>query len=183
MSNLMDKVKGKVEGDKSSGGSTGPLKQGSKLPSVGMLKENHPVEANMDLGTLSGKNIIVSVPGAFSPTCSDQVPGYLENAEKFAAHGVKGIYVVAVNDQFTVDAWKSKLGGAKSPLVHFIADDEGKFTKAAGMDFDSVAFFGNRRSKRYAAIVEDGVVKSIWTEDDPTKVTVTSATNVLQALG
>jgi 2-Cys peroxiredoxin 5 len=74
-------------------------------------------------------DIIVGVPGAFSPQCTDQVPGYLENAEKFASKGVQGIYVVPVNDVFTVKAWKEKLGGNDKPLVHFLADDEAKVGK------------------------------------------------------
>lgn len=72
------------------------------------------------------QDIIVGVPGAFSPQCSDQVPGYLDDADKFAAKGVKGIYVVAVNDVFTIKGWKEKLGAEKAPLVRFVADDEAK---------------------------------------------------------
>ena len=79
-----------------------------------------------ELQLISVLDIIVSVPGAFSPQCSDQVPGYIENADKFAEKGVRGIYVVAVNDSFTVQAWKEKLGGGKAPQLHFLADDEGK---------------------------------------------------------
>lgn len=80
----------------------------------------------VDLAKLTGKNIIVGVPGAFTPPCSSQVPGYVSNSEKFAAKGVKGIYIVAVNDAFVVQAWKEKLGVAKDhPIVHFLADDTG----------------------------------------------------------
>lgn len=71
-------------------------------------------------------DIIVGVPGAFTPPCSSQVPGYVAQAEQFAAKGVKGIYIVAVNDAFTTQAWKEKLGVAKEhPIVHFLADDTG----------------------------------------------------------
>lgn len=69
--------------------------------------------------------IIVGVPGAFTPPCSSQVPGYVEQAEKFAAKGVQGIYIVAVNDAFTTQAWKEKHSW-NNPLVHFLADDQGK---------------------------------------------------------
>lgn len=69
-------------------------------------------------------DILVGVPGAFTPPCSSQVPGYVSNAEAFSAKGVAGIYIVAVNDAFTTQAWKEKLG-ASSPLVHFCADDTG----------------------------------------------------------
>jgi peroxiredoxin len=80
---------------------------------VCLLNYNHP-------------DVIVGAPGAFSPTCSDQVPGYIQDSESFKAKGVQGIYIVTVNDAFTTKAWKEKLGGKDNSLVHFIADDEGK---------------------------------------------------------
>lgn len=69
-------------------------------------------------------DILVGVPGAFTPPCSSQVPGYGQQADQFAAKGVKGIYIVAINDAFTTKAWKEKLG-INHPIVHFIADDTG----------------------------------------------------------
>ena len=66
----------------------------------------------------------MGVPGAFSATCSNQVPGYVEHAEKFVAKGITGIYVVAVNDVFVMKAWKKDLHADKNPLFHFIADDD-----------------------------------------------------------
>jgi len=175
MSQLVDKVKDKVGGGNK-------LKQGSKLPDVGLLKEENPTQGSVDLAALKGKNIIVAVPGAFSSACSTQVPGYIEDAEKFAGKGVQGIYVVAVNDAFVMQAWKKDLGGSKSPAVHFIADDDGKFTKGAGMDFDATGFFGERRSNRYAAVIEDGVVKQVFEEASPVDVKVSKSDAVLQAL-
>jgi peroxiredoxin len=96
---------------------------------------------------------VIGVPGAFTPPCSSHVPGYVTDAGKFAAKGIKGIYIVAVNDTFTTQAWKEKLGGS-SPNVHFLADDDCKFTKAAGMSFDASGLLGNTRSQRYVAVVE-----------------------------
>lgn len=69
-------------------------------------------------------DVIVGVPGAFTPPCSSQVPGYVEHADAFASKGVSGIYIVGVNDAFTMQAWKEKLG-AKHSIVHFLADDTG----------------------------------------------------------
>lgn len=125
--------------------------------------------------------IVVGVPGAFTPPCSSHVPGYVEHADQFAQKGVKGIYVVAVNDAFTTQAWKEKLG-AKNPLIHFLADDTGAFTKSAGMSFDATGLLGGPRSARYAAVVEDGTVQQIFVEDEAPTVSVTKADNVLQAL-
>lgn len=67
------------------------------------------LEDKINFSTLKGKNILVTVPGAFSPTCSSQVPGYLERFDDFKAKGVEGIYVVTVNDIFVVNAWKEKI--------------------------------------------------------------------------
>ncbi|KAI5367580.1 Putative redoxin [Septoria linicola] len=170
MSSIVNKLKG-----------VKPLAQGSKLPTVGALKEENPEKGTVDLATVGGKIVIVGVPGAFTPPCSSQVPGYVEKAEQFAAKGVTGIYIVAVNDAFTTQAWKEK-NGWNNPLVHLLADDKGDFTRAAGLDFDASGLLGNQRSQRYAAIVENGVVKSIFVEDEAPSVTVTAAENVLQAV-
>lgn len=73
-------------------------------------------------------DLIVGVPGAFTPPCSSQVPEYALSADTFAAKGVRGIYVVAVNDAFTTKAWKEKLG-ANHAIVHFLADDTGAVSR------------------------------------------------------
>ncbi|KAK4619955.1 Peroxisomal membrane associated protein 20 [Fulvia fulva] len=169
MSALVDKLKGKAK----------TLSKGDKIPSSAALKEDNPEKGTVDLSSLPGTNIIVGVPGAFTPPCSSQVPGYVQQADQFAAKGVKGIYIVAVNDAFTTQAWKEKLN-ANHPLVHFLADDTGAFSKAAGLDFDASGLLGNHRSQRYAAIVENGAVKDIFVEDEAPGVTVTEAAKVLQ---
>jgi peroxiredoxin len=111
-------------------------------------------------------NSQVGVPGAFTPACSSQVPGYISNFEKFAAKGVQGIYVVAVNDVFVTKAWKEKLASSGTctslasyislivllklgllPAVHFIADDKGVFSSAVGLIFDASPLLGGPRAK------------------------------------
>ncbi|KAI7158892.1 hypothetical protein KC349_g4554 [Hortaea werneckii] len=167
-----------------------PLHEGAKVPAGTLLKEDNAEQATVDLSKVGGKYIIIGVPGAFTPPCSSHVPGFVEQASQFAEKGIKGIYVVGVNDQFTMAAWKEKLGGDKAENVHFLADDTnsergpylGVFTKQAGMDFDATGLLGGVRSQRYAAIVEDGTVKSVFVEDQAPSVTVTSADNVLKAL-
>merc|ERR1712111_166550 len=164
MSGLVDKLKPHK-----------PLHEGAKVPDGTLLKEDNPEQATVDLSKIGGK-------GAFTPPCSSHVPGFVEQASQFAEKGIKGIYVVGVNDQFTMAAWKEKLGADKAENVHFLADDTNSFTKQAGMDFDATGLLGGVRSQRYAAIVEDGTVKSVWVEDQAPSVTVTSADNVLKAL-
>ncbi|KAK0200460.1 Redoxin [Desarmillaria ectypa] len=131
--------------------------------------------------SLTGKNIIIGVPGAFTGTCSAQIPEYIEEYEAFKAKGVDGIYVVAVNDQFVMNGWKEKLAPNGTP-IHFLADDQGTFTGATGLVFDATPLLGGPRSKRYVMIVNNNHVVSLAVEDDPSKVTVTSAKMILTAL-
>lgn len=101
-------------------------------------------------------DLIVGVPGAFTPPCSSHVPGYVQNAEKLAGKGIKDIYVVAVNDAFTTQAWKEKLG-AKESNVHFLADDTAAFTGAVGLLFDASGLLGGPRSQRYVIVVSNNM--------------------------
>lgn len=121
------------------------------------------------------------MPGAFTPPCSSHVPGYVENAEKLKAKGVKDIYVVAVNDAFTTQAWKEKLN-AKDSNVHFLADDTAAFTGSVGLLFDASGLLGGPRSQRYVIVANNNQVESIWVEEAAPDVKLTSADNVLQAL-
>jgi len=158
-----------------------PIKVGDPIPEIG-LKESSPTESSVKLNSLPGKIIIVGVPAAFSPSCSNQVPGYIKNAEQFKEKGVTGIYVVSVNDAFVTQAWKEKLGGSEAPLVHFCADDQAAFISALGLVFDATPFLGGPRSKRFALIVENGKVSFIAVEEEPPKVTVTAADAILKEL-
>lgn len=132
-----------------------------------------------------GKSIIVGVPGAFSPACSaSHAPGYIKLAKEFQAKGVSNIYIVAVNDAFVTKAWSEQLGNdADASHVRFIADASGAFSKEFGSLIDEASkFFGNARTQRYAAIVEDGKVKEAFVEPDNFGLEVSKAENVLKAL-
>lgn len=110
------------------------------------------------------KVVLFAVPGAFTPTChKNHLPGYLEQAAAIKAKGVDTIAVTAVNDQFVMSAW-AKATGAEDKIV-FLADGSGDFAKAIGLEFDLSANGLGLRSKRYAMIVEDGVVKTLNVEE------------------
>jgi peroxiredoxin len=111
-----------------------------------------------------GKKVVMfGVPGAFTPTCSNNhLPGYVENRDAILAKGVDAIAVLSVNDQFVMQAW-ARFSGGEGKLA-FLADGNGSFVKALGLDADmSAAGFGVR-SKRFSMIVEDGVVKKVNVE-------------------
>lgn len=129
-----------------------------------------------------GKFIIAGVPGAFTPPCSSQIPGYINNYAKYAKKGIKDIYVVAVNDIFVVNAWAKDLTGGKESKIRFLSDSKGEFVKSLGLDFDASGLLGNHRSKRFVAVVENGTVKNVYVENDAPDVTVTDAEKVLSEL-
>jgi peroxiredoxin len=130
----------------------------------------------------SGKKVVLfAVPGAFTPTCSmNHLPGYVENAEAFKAKGVDTIAVVAVNDHYVMHAWAGATEAGEKIL--FLADGNGAFTSAAGLGIDLSGGGLGVRSKRYAMIVEDGVVKSLDIEENPGQATVSSAASVIEKL-
>jgi peroxiredoxin len=114
----------------------------------------------------SGKVVLFAVPGAFTPGCSKvHLPGFVEGADDLKAKGVDRIVCVAVNDAWVMDAWARSQGA--EDVVTMLADGNGAFTEAMGMSWDgSVAGLGER-SKRYAAVIEDGVITQLDVEDKP----------------
>ena len=130
----------------------------------------------------AGKTVaLFAVPGAFTPTCHQKhLPGFLAQKDALAAKGVTDIVCLSVNDPFVVEAW-AEHAGAKGP-IQFIADGNGAFTTALGMDIDlSIAALGVR-SKRYAMVVENGAVKALNIEETPSTAEVSSAEALLAAL-
>lgn len=129
----------------------------------------------------AGKKVVLfAVPGAFTPTCSKQhLPGFVEKAAAIKAKGVETIACVSVNDAFVMDAWGKDRSAGNAVLM--LADGNGDFSKAIGLDFDGSGIGFGVRSQRYAMVVEDGVVKSLFVEQ-PMKFEVSSAEAVLAAL-
>jgi peroxiredoxin len=112
----------------------------------------------------AGKKVILfSLPGAFTPTCSTyQLPNFEKMFDDFYAEGIDEIYCMSVNDTFVMNKW-AKDQGLKN--VHVIPDGSGKFTEEMGMlvDKDNLGF--GKRSWRYAMIVKDGVIDTMFIED------------------
>jgi len=129
-----------------------------------------------------GKRVVlVGVPGAFTPTChKNHVPGFVQQADAIRAKNVDTIAVTAVNDHWVMHNWSESSGGAGKLI--FLADNNGEFAKAIGLDFDATGGLGGTRSKRYSMLVEDGAVKVLNVEAETGKAEVTSATNLIGAL-
>ncbi|HYD15843.1 MAG TPA: peroxiredoxin [Hyphomicrobium sp.] len=122
--------------------------------------------------------VLFGVPAAFSPTCSEQhLPGFLAQADALRAKGAAVIACTAVNDVFVLSAWAKKQGAEDD--ITMLADGNADFTRALGLDIDLSPFGLGVRSKRYAMIVEDGVVKHIGIEDSPPEHIKATAEKVL----
>ncbi len=105
-----------------------------------------------------GKKVaLFALPGAFTPTCSAQhLPGFKARAAELKAKGVDTIACVSVNDVFVMKAWGDSQGVGDDVLM--LADGNGDFTRAVGLEFDGSRFGMGRRSQRYSLLVDDGVV-------------------------
>jgi glutaredoxin/glutathione-dependent peroxiredoxin len=160
------------------------IEVGDRLPEAAFRRVTpEGVETVTTGDVFAGKKVLLfAVPGAFTPTCSIQhLPGYVARAADFRAKGVDTIACVAVNDAFVLDAW-ARANGADMDKVVMLADGNAAFTKAIGLDLDASGAGLGTRSKRYAMVVEDGVVRALKVEEAPTMVEVSGADVMLASL-
>ena len=158
------------------------IKVGDKIPSATLMEmqDGKPTPVKTD-DFFSGRKVAVfALPGAFTPTCSAKhVPGFVNNYDALKAKGVDAIACVSVNDAFVMGAWgKDQKAGDK---VHMLADGNGDFTRAVGLEMDGTKFGMGKRSQRYAMIVDGGVIKDLFVEK-PGAFEVSAAENVLKHL-
>jgi len=158
------------------------IKIGDKIPAATLkvMTKDGPSNATTEELFGSGKVVMFSVPGAFTPTCSARhLPGFVDHAAEIAAKGVGRIVCVAVNDVFVMDAWgKSANVGDKIVMA---ADGNGEFTRALGLELDASGFGMGQRGQRFAVITQDGVVTALNVEA-PGEFKVSSAEFVLGQL-
>ncbi len=153
------------------------IKQGDKIP-AGAFKVMG-AEGVKEISTddvFKGKKVVLfSVPGAFTPTCSNQhLPSYLKNYDKVKAQGVDTIACLAVNDAFVMDAWgKDRAVGNK---IMMLADGNGEFTKKLGLELDGTKFGLGTRGKRFSMIVKDGVVEKLNVDEGKYELSSAEAT-------
>lgn len=155
---------------------------GDRIPDVKVMTNGPDGPIPVQTGDVLGKGTVIlfGVPGAFTPTCSDHhLPSYLYRNEELRAKGVDTIACVSVNDPFVMDAWahSQKVGDR----VLMLADGNGELTQAMGLQMDGSAFGLGQRSQRYAAVIEDGVIKDLRVESGP-GLDVSSAESVLASL-
>jgi peroxiredoxin len=159
-----------------------PIKVGDSIPSsrFRVTTAEGPAWKTTDEVFKGKKVVLFGVPGAFTGTCHrSHMPGFVQNTDAILAKGVDTIAVTGVNDHFVMDAWKQQSGTDK---IEFLADGNGEFAKAIDMTFDGAGNGLGTRSRRYAMVVQDGVVKTLNIEETPGKAEVSSAENLLKAL-
>ncbi|MDT6940310.1 peroxiredoxin [Brucella pseudogrignonensis] len=159
------------------------IKVGDKLPAATFkVKTADGVKEVTTDEVFAGKKVVLfAVPGAFTPTCNlNHLPGYLDNRDTILSKGVDEIVVVSVNDPFVMGAWAQSTGGEGK--ITFLADGSAIFTKEIGLELDATAGGLGIRSKRYSAIVEDGVVKTLNIEEQAGQAVTSGAATLLEQL-
>jgi peroxiredoxin len=158
------------------------IKVGDKVPSAKLKQKT--AEGMKDISTdefFAGKKVVLfALPGAFTPTCSAKhLPGFIEKNSELRGKGVDKIACLSVNDAFVMEAW-GKQHQAEGK-VEMLADGNGDFTRAMGLEMDGSGYGMGKRSQRYAMLVDNGVIKALNVEK-PGSFEVSSAEAMLKAL-
>ena len=159
------------------------IKVGDRMPDATFIVAGPDGLENLTTkDVFAGKRVVLfAVPGAFTPTCHlKHLPGFIESADDFKKQGVDRVVCVAVNDPFVLAAWEDKSGGREKVL--FLSDGNAEFTKKIGMDFDGSGFGLGTRSKRYSALVEDGIINILNVEESPGIAEASTAVKILESL-
>ena len=157
------------------------IKVGDRIPSATLKKMGEKGPENITTDQIfNGKKVVLfAVPGAFTPTCSAaHLPGYVVNAHKLREKGVNTVACMSVNDAFVMGAW-GKAQNADEILM--LADGNGDFTKAIGLEMDGAKFGMGQRSQRYSMLVNDGVVEQLNVEA-PGEYRASSAETLLEQI-
>lgn len=152
------------------------IKVGDRIPEAkfAVMGKDGPTERT-SADVFAGKKVaLFAVPGAYTPTCNNEhLPGFVGRCEELKSKGVDTIACTAVNDVFVLDKWAKDTGAAGK--IDMLADGSATFAKALGLDIDLSNFGLGVRSKRYAMLVDDGVVKVLNIEDAPPQAIKSSA--------
>ena len=156
------------------------IQPGERIPEAILQYVRDGVQ-KIDTDTLfeGNRQVLFAVPGAFTPTCSERhLPGFVEHYEAFRNKGI-GVACMAVNDPFVMQAWGESQH--VPPGLRMLADGNGDFTRALGLQMDASGYGMGLRSKRFALYAENGVVRQLFVEA-PGEFRVSSAEHVLNAL-
>ena len=141
------------------------IKVGDKLPDATFMEMTGDGPSPVSTADVFGGKTVAlfAVPGAYTPTCSAKhLPGFVEKKDDLAAKGVDEIVCTSVNDVFVMNAWGNSSGA--DGAVRMLADGNGAFAQALGLEMDASGFGMGQRSQRYSMIVKDGVVAELNVE-------------------
>ena len=158
------------------------IKVGDKIPSATLMEmqDGKPTPVKTDDFFAGRKVALFALPGAFTPTCSAKhLPGFIQNSDALKAKGIDAIACVSVNDAFVMGAWgEQQKAGDK---VMMLADGNGDFTRALGLELDATKFGMGKRSQRFSMVVDNGVVTQLNVEA-PGAFEVSSADHMMALL-
>lgn len=157
---------------------------GDKLPTGTLTKlgANGPETVDVEGLTKGRKVVFFGLPGAFTSTCSAaHLPSFIRTAEAFRAKGVDEIICMSVNDPWVMDAWDKSAGASKAGIT-MLTDPAGDLTLAMGLDFSVPAVGFVNRTRRFAAVIDDGVVTLLNEETERGVCNFTAGETLLDAL-
>jgi len=160
------------------------LSTGDKIPQATLTQigENGPENVSLSDKLKTRKVVIFALPGAYTPTChSAHVPSFIRTIKDFKNKGIDEIICISVNDPFVMKSW-GKATGATAAGITMLADAESAFTKSIGMEFSAPPAGLINRSKRYAMVVDDGIVTHFQAEEAPSVCEVSGGEALLAAL-
>jgi peroxiredoxin len=158
------------------------IKVGDRLPEATLMTMTADGPNKMGTADIfAGKTVVLfALPGAYTPTCSAKhLPGFIEQAATIKAKGVDTIACLSVNDVFVMDAWGKDQGAGDDVLM--LADGNGDFAKAVGLEMDGTGFGMGLRAQRFSMLVKDGVLTELNVEA-PGEFSVSTADHILGQL-
>lgn len=157
------------------------IQVGDKIPNKTVAHvdaEGHAHMVKIDEFFAGKKVVLFAVPGAFTPTCSDEhLPGFIASADRIKAKGVDMVACISVNDSFVMGSWAKT---QNTEELTILADGGASFTKEIGLEIDTRGF-GGVRSRRYSMIIDNGTVTTLNAEE-ATDLSVSGADKILEAL-
>ena len=156
------------------------IQPGDRLPEIPLQRIREGVETVDTRSLFDGRKVVLfAVPGAFTPTCSEKhLPGFVEKFEDFRAKGVD-VACLSVNDPFVMQAWGQTQNVPDGLMM--LADGNGEFVRALGLEMDASAYGMGTRARRFALYADDGVVRQVHVEA-PGEYRVSSAEHMLAQL-
>lgn len=157
------------------------IQVGDKVPAATfkVMSEDGPKDISSEEVFAGKKVVFFAVPGAFTPGCSmTHLPGFVVNADAIKAKGVDTIACMAVNDAFVMGAWGE---AQNADEILMLADGNGEFTQAIGLELDASGFGMGQRAQRFGMIVDDGTVSYLGIEA-PGEIKASSAETMLEQL-